>query len=603
MAHATARKHGTIKFADTSIQTHLDNGMCTPIPLKVPKLIMNGQKSGIPYLTVPLLGIEVYGHGVNKTWKPSNGDTQPTVLFDSGAEGVFVIDDTHGTDGTSILQSTPGIYTRGATYLVHVGIPGGSVFTVVCPPEWRGGSNDWAFQNGQLAFSRQEKNDKWNFSQMLVLGNVFLSCLSITYELSLKKLNGDKKEEYHAYFMYLDGEGNPARGYMGPRAVSTAPQTNTTSLLMLPMSKAKLPNWTRDGYAGGVLGDVIKNTKHSVDAVKKTDVTLILKFTTDRHIATESANVHSLPNLQVHFKDCLAKMAVLDTGSPITIFKFDDCEPAGLIYDKCVNKNKCECPNSNETIRNVFSTTIMDKETDLTARFPTDCNDPFVDAGCNKNVCCTKCCLPKGVGSDDTVTCAIAYCTGVLSYKPATVNLSLVHENLKNVPNVHVGHGKTVCDPLDVTGIIGLSLWDHQIGSGKTTATSFAFSILSHLGQIDGEYNNITIAVYRTDASVGGEGVKYGPGRPTTPSLRPKGGEVKDTLIPPDECKCSDNGLSPPEQNAGERTGRPETVITGGSPFSDAIVGGALFLSVLLVCLTFSLLFFISSKHQIIHRQ
>jgi hypothetical protein len=613
MSHASALKRGTIKFADSNIQGHIDNGMCTPIPLRLPQRIRNGKKDALAYLTVPLLGIEVYGMGRNQSWKPYNNHIQPTVLFDSGSEGVFVIDDTYGSDGTSILESTPGINTRGATYLVHVGIPGGNVFTVVCPPEWRGGqSNDWAFRSDSLAVSRQEFSDKWNYSQMLVLGNVFMTCLSITYELSSKRLKGDAKEDYHAYFMYLNGEGNPSKVYAGPRSPIKSSRSHA-SLLMLPISDANIPNWTRGGYAGGTLGNILKNTELAADAPSFTDVTLKLKFTTNRHTETESANVPSLPNLPVYFKNCVAMMAVLDTGSQTSIFKFDECTPTGLVYDECITKpEKCNCTNADTTVFDVFRGSKGGKEQDHKARFKGDCKDPFADAGCNDGVCCTKCCLPKGVTETTFLKCAIPYCTGVLSYKPAIATLSLDHEKLKDVPSVNIGHGETVCDPLDVTGIIGMCFWTSEILFGSspvknTSQTSFAFSVLSHLGQINGKYNNFTIAVYRTDALTAADDNTIYPGGPTPTIDERGGGDVNEGVRPPEECGCAidkrkrsndsaDDDSS--DRHNGTRNRRSDTVGNDANcPYTLLVC--ILWVTVLIIIilpLTYSLFYYIASK-------
>ena len=512
------RRRGHVTFADTSVET-AGYEQFTPLPLVLPRVVRDGRYAELPYLTVPLLGVEVFGLGMNTKWKPFNG-VQPTVLFDSGADGVFVIDDTLGADGTSILEATEGMTNSRATYILHLGTKNGRRFSVPCPPEWRGAATgrNWAVSNDSLAVNRKRHRDRHEYSQMLVVGNVFMTCLSITFELTPKKIDGDSAKDYHAYFAHLNGEGNPSRGYVGPEArriASASSASKAKSVTSLVDAPVNIQGWEGDEYNGAVVDHQYQTTaRYGEEREEITDVTLPFTFTTSSTEKNEDANARSLPNLPVYFTDTITYLAVFDTGSSTTIFKFDDVDTSFLKVTDC--SSGCDCFNSRKTVRQVFSE-VHGIETDMDARFLKNCEDPFSEAGCKNNVCCSRCCLSKHYNRNDVLDCAIAYCTGVLAYTPATATVGFSHEKLKRIENVHVGLGKTVCEPLDIEGVIGVSYWQsdlsfkHDEAAAHVKDSSFVFDILSYMGQINGKHNNFTIRIYRTDVSHSTNGKYFTP--------------------------------------------------------------------------------------------
>jgi hypothetical protein len=109
---------------------------------------------------------------------------------------------------------------------------------------------------------------------------------------------------------------------------------------------------------------------------------------------------------------------------------------------------------------------------------------------------------------------------------------------MRQIHNVHLGLGRTVCEPLDFGGIIGACYWQSELkfdnaeSDSRVEETSFIYDVLSYMGQIGGRYNNFTVRIYRTDVSNSLNGRYFSPDG-VRDGVKPPGKEPIDSERPP----------------------------------------------------------------------
>jgi hypothetical protein len=507
---------GEIVFAESTWRAAVAQGLATALPLYLPPAETASTAGGLMGTGLRSLGI--YGARPRPDDAPPwQGEEQVHVVFDSGSQGFFVIDDTGDAQDRSFLDSVPGLYSPGATHLLELGdLEGGPSFTVVSPPEWRrrsGGDDPAAF-----APFRPERPPNKRRTQILLLGNMWLLGLSLTYSLSLLSLPGDRgARRPHLVLGHLDGRGNRSATYAGPRP-SEAPPASAPPSRGAPDAR-KLPSgWGSHGWHGPALSLAEFSPAGSPLGQKVTDVAVPLVFLSfdqsGQPKPLTSADAPFEPALDVTLPRGVRLTPIVDTGSGVNIL-LPPTAPGGgslaaaLTLDPCVAAGTCQCQGAGR-VRDVVSR-VMPNVLKLDAsRYPTrsDCRSDATaeDAFCARG-CCATCCLASGVSADTVLPCSVAYCTGLLGYSPAETTVTLASERLAGMEKVFAGRGERVCEPLISSGILGFWYWMSPQVEGaieQAHATTMPYHVLRHLGQLAGENNNFSIRIWRSDASPSG---------------------------------------------------------------------------------------------------
>ena len=539
-------RRGSLTFADTSWQKAVSDGLAVALPLLLPQAAAGESAGG--FMAVGLRGLGVVGAPSNqKFWKPAAGTDQVHVVFDSGSEGFFVVDDTGDDNDVSLLDQVAGIYSANATYALDLGSleQDAPHFTVFSPPQWRSVRNGMYGKSdpSQRAPFRPEAGGNPR-SQSLVVGNMWMTCLSVTFSLSRIQLPGESRARQHVILSYLNGSGKRTKNVLDIKSAAFERSAAT----LPPRRHKKLPaGWTPRGWKGPSVADV----EFSAAASSKppdTDATVPLVFVTQTSSGqmqeTDSVDVLAEPAIKVSLDGGPQTTPIVDTGSGTNILILPKDQVGAMTIDPCVKNKSCQCSGSG-AIGEVFQRHVPNSLKLSSSEYPTKtgCNVSMLDheAHCDSGVCCSSCCLAAGLSATDHLPCSVSYCTGVLGYRPAEARVSLDSPKLSAMDNVFVAQGFKVCEPDVSSGILGMWYWmrpqqDNRAPSAveQEHATTLPYHALRHLGQLSGNNNNFTMSIWRTDAkSDAAPPDPLAPSPPPTPDVSPPSPE-SPSLPPPD---------------------------------------------------------------------
>lgn len=514
-------RSGSVVFADTSWRRSLKDGLATALELARPKALGEGA-GGFMGTRLYSLKYGSKGGPIVKWWR---GEA-PVVVFDTGSEGCFVVDDTGDQADRSVL-SPFDMTLQSEVCEITVG-DAQKNFTITSPPQWR------SFQGVGDAIARQpfRPERSGGRTQALIIGNAFMQSLSVTFSLSIEPSlqrpgNGSAM---HLVLSHLDGAGARARAFTGPRALASkrAPLPHRDAHEQhehLKRNKHRGPHaWSHKGWSGSTTAASFSAfSEGPSNARSLTDVEIPLHFLRlhpggalkPQASETRDASELSEPAIAVSFRDpdgrLRTALQVADTGSGANIIVADGFETEEL---PCVKAKSCVGAGK---VSDIFRQSVPNTAGLPPSRYPTrqdcriDSSGVSQDASCDG--CCQTCCLASGLTPETVLHGAKVYCTGALGFTPGEATISLEHSALANMSGVFAAKGFAACEPAPGTGILGMWFWmapQKTDGKADESATTLPFHVLRWLRQLEGPNNNVTFKFWRSDGET--------PSAPSAPS-------------------------------------------------------------------------------------
>ena len=500
------RRHCQLVLADTSIVAAQTKKCAVGMEMRVePK---EGGFMGVPLRAVQL------GEGAQLIdMNDFTGGKEVYVIFDTGSQGFFVVDNTLGKQGKSFTQehydaNSGGYGSNAGEYKLVLGDKGGATFTLTLPEQWMryGDAPD---------LIRQRADGQPSESQTLIVGNPWLQAVSVTFDVSHKRV----------YLSHLDRHGRRVPDYAGPKSQST---TLTTASFSGETQLRRPTDWAGGVYTGPQLKQLslAQAADEAARTPKATDVCMDMRFMYYYPIGSEPrqtvgtvmsveepfAGRMILPTLDAELTTAEGERArisqIVDTGSGISfVLNLKVAESA----DNTCSRGGCDCAQGGTTADTFLRRYKLSGATLTAEQVCGACSDPYKQAhqlglrgGCN-----TNCCLEEGASCDETHQCTNSFCTGSVSYTPKVADLRLPSENgtrhLKAVKS-YVAEAQSICIPGLSTGLWGFWYWNNPLETrsdkGATQSSGLPHYLLSEIGQAAGDLNNITLKFWREDLEV-----------------------------------------------------------------------------------------------------
>jgi hypothetical protein len=479
------QKHGRAVFADDGAKGYKTD-------LRTP---MNGDKSLGGYMGLKLHAITIdgvaymikdYNAFVSKQVGKDPGDM--ILVFDTGAMSYFTNDDTGVVvvnENKEPLQSLGlfeylhdevGLANHGLgldvkMYGLHFREDDGRCFDVQIPVQWRA-----KFFGKSAILERPHRSNSTRRSNMLVVGNMFMQSIAISYSCSPTNLS--------VTLDYLDSNGARVQHSLVPE--DTIPHGEIGQKL----PAFARPGWTKEGFLSPALdpnaivvgsataGAPTPPTNVSVDMIFMAPTSLNMGIISRE---TRDPNTLSLPSIKFKAGD-VDMIFVVDTGSGITIAVQDVGEDVGRVRNDSGPCSGCENPSGCMI-------------SDILGSYKSGPCKSVADAQCNP--CCKICCLPEGVQSTDKRRCAVKYCTGAISYDPTFRTFDFGNDHLRKVDHF-VGKATPLCLPSPDTNIFGAWRWSNPLEGTRISGT-LPYWILKEIGQFGGDFDNMTLMFWRSD--------------------------------------------------------------------------------------------------------
>lgn len=500
------RRYCQLVLADTSLAAAQTKRCAVGMEMRVePK---EGGFMGVPLRAVQL------GEGTQLIdMNEFTGGKEVYVIFDTGSQGFFVVDNTLGKQGKSFTQQYfdargGGYGSNTGEYKLVLGDKGGATFTLTLPEQWMRYSD-------APDLLRQKADGQPSDSQTLIVGNPWLQAISVTFDVSHKRV----------YLSHMDRHGRRVPDYAGPKSQSTELATASFS------GDAQLRRPT--DWAGGIYtGPQLKQlslAQAADDAArtpKAADVCMDMRFMYYYPIGKEPTQKEGkvmsveeplagrmiLLTLDAEVTTAEGERArisqIVDTGSGISfVLNLKVSESAGNASARA----GYYCAQGGTTADTFLRRYRLSGATLTAEQVCGACSDPYKQAhqlgspsGCN-----TNCCLADGASCDELHQCTNSFCTGSVSYTPKVADLRLPSENgtrhLRAV-KAYVAEAQSICVPGLSTGLWGFWYWNNPLetsgAKGATQSSGLPHYLLSEIGQVAGDLNNITFKFWREDLNV-----------------------------------------------------------------------------------------------------
>jgi len=525
-----ARKSGQLIFADNSLEQALSKkppeavllnlyvpttpssggcrSPCTPAPKGENLYTMGG------FMAVPIVGASFGSTVVTQAQVKSYCDRvcadRVLLVFDTGSEAYFVQDDTgcagsaEGAQVESFLEfcKIGGLVedpSKGMSLtLGEMEDTSSPAFTLEHPAEW------FMLKPAAIAAGAPPINATAR-TQTIIAGNFWLQALAVTWNARARTIA----------FSHLDAAGARCAKFQGKSA--SAEEKEEVLIELATSTQRPLPSGVRwDGHtrlsgreevlAGGAGGTPTYNT--AVDLRFMQSVEGRLDAYGDKILTQETTDPQAISQF------CLDAVVTLTDGSTVNVCQpFDTGSEICLVTEQHIlpvegNAMDSACLNAG-TVASVFRSVAGPAAGVLRCTSETQ-------AQCD-NSCCRNCCLAGSTTADTTMQCSVAYCTGLLSYRPLmskiTFPLEVKTQSLTDV-KVLLGSATPRCLPAAATGVWGSWFWTQPLTNGKDTQgapSSLPHYILSHLGAAQDKQSNLTLRVWRSDLqSAGGGGTSVG---------------------------------------------------------------------------------------------
>jgi len=526
-----ARKSGQLIFADNSLEQALSKkppeavllnlyvptkpssrgcrSPCTPAPKDEKLATMGG------FMAVPIVGASfgstVVTQAQVKTYCDRVCADRVLLVIDTGSEAYFVQDDTGcegSADGAQVESFLEFCNIGGLAEDPSQGMSltlgemeedtSSPTFTLEHPAEW------FMLKPTAIAAGAPPINATAR-TQTIIAGNFWLQALAVTWNARAQTIA----------FSHLDAAGARCATFQGRSA--PAEEKEEVLLGLATSTQRPLPSGVRwdghtrlsgreEAFAGGAGGTPTYNTAVDLRFMQSTQGRVDAYG--DKILSQETADPQAISQF------CLDAIVTLTDGSTINVCQpFDTGSEICLVTEQHIlsvegGAMDSACLNSG-TVASVFRSVAGPTAGVL------QCTSE-AQAQCD-NSCCRNCCLASGTTADTTMQCSVAYCTGLLSYRPLMSRISFPLEvttrNLKDV-KVLLGSATPRCLPAAATGVWGSWFWTQPLTNGKDTQgapSSLPYYILSHLGAAQDKQSNLTLRVWRSDLeSAAGGGTSVG---------------------------------------------------------------------------------------------
>lgn len=483
------------------------------------------------FMGVPLRSVKLGDDAEPIDMSAFTGGKEVYVVFDTGSQGFFVIDNTLGKNGKTFTEEywrkeTGGYGSGSGEYQLILGDKGGETFTLTLPDQWL------QYQDAPNLIS-QRADAQASASQTLIVGNPWLQAVAVTFDVSNSRVQ----------FSHLDLQGDRVAEYAGPTSArSSLSRASSSASFLPPEAPVRQPSGWEDGvYAGPQLRELSLAQAADEAASSQTaqDVTLDMRFMyyypldnqprADEGIVVSSEEKFAgrmiLPTLDADIITASGQKArvsqIVDTGSGVSfLLNLDLQSPSGTAGES-QERGGYFCAQGGTTAE-TFTRRYAQSGGALTqGQVCGKCQSPYVEAHQlgKKQGCNNYCCLDEGAACEEVHQCTQSFCTGVVSYVPRVPRIQMPSENgsrtLKNL-RTYVAQAKSICIPGLSTGLWGFWYWNNPLKTKDSQATTqssgLPYYLLAQIGQVTGKLNNITFKFWRDDLqkSSGGPSVPVG---------------------------------------------------------------------------------------------